>query len=96
MNTARWKISYYLLGSPERSVLSLTAASGKPSSTCLGKPLKETSTSTSTGKASIPTRAKVWNLESILITFDAAIHSEDRNARTNLASQSSVCSFVLF
>jgi hypothetical protein len=37
-----------------RCVLSLTAASGNPTSTVLGSAPGETSTSTSTGNASIP------------------------------------------
>ena len=44
-----------------RCVLSRTAASGSPTSTVLGSPAGETSTSTSTGKASIPKSEKVCN-----------------------------------
>src|SRR6516225_5502152 len=47
-----------------RWMLSLTASSGRPTSTVLGKPA-EASTSTSTGTASIPTSAKVLSLASI-------------------------------
>src|SRR5262245_9276687 len=43
---------------------SLTAISGRPTRTVLGKPV-ETSTSASTGTASMPTRANVFNLASM-------------------------------
>jgi len=45
-------------------MLSLTAISGRPTSTVLGKPA-DASTSTSTGTPSIPTSAKVFSLASI-------------------------------
>ena len=48
-----------------RCVLSLTAASGRPTRMLFGKPAGETSTSTSTGKASIPSNEKVLSLASI-------------------------------
>src|SRR5436305_1869336 len=47
-----------------RWILSRTASSGRPTSTTLGSPA-EVSTSTSTGAASIPTRAKVFSFASI-------------------------------
>src|SRR5262245_52833898 len=45
-------------------MLSLTASSGRPTNTVLGKPA-EASTSTSTGTPSIPTSAKVFSLASM-------------------------------
>src|SRR5262245_14389575 len=45
-------------------MLSRTASSGRPTSTVFGKPA-EASTSTSTGTASIPCSAKVFNLASM-------------------------------
>src|SRR5262245_7863500 len=48
-----------------RWVLSLTAASGRPTRMVLGSAPAETSTSTSTGTASMPTREKVCSLASI-------------------------------
>src|SRR5690349_7858324 len=45
-------------------MLSLTAISGRPTRTVLGSPA-EASTSTSTGRASMPTSAKVLSLASI-------------------------------
>ena len=47
-----------------RWMLSSTAISGRPTRTVLGRPA-ETSTSTSTGTASMPTRAKVFSLASM-------------------------------
>jgi len=47
-----------------RWVLSFTAASGKPTSTVLGNAPGETSTSTSTGNASMPKSEKVCSLAS--------------------------------
>src|SRR5271154_4294816 len=47
-----------------RWMLSLTDVSGKPTRMVLGKPA-EASTSTSTGTASMPTRAKVLSLASM-------------------------------
>ncbi len=49
-----------------RCVLSLTAASGKPTRTVLGSAPGETSTSTSTGKASMPTSEKVFSFASMV------------------------------
>src|SRR5262245_29008369 len=49
-----------------RWTLSLTAVSGRPTRTVLGRPA-ETSTSTSTGRASMPTSAKAFNLASTAI-----------------------------
>ena len=48
-----------------RWVLSRTAASGRPTSTVLGIAVGETSTSTSTGKASIPNSENVRNVASM-------------------------------
>src|SRR5436305_1794513 len=45
---------------------SLTAISGRPTRTVLGRPV-ETSTSASTGTASMPTRANVFNLASMAL-----------------------------
>src|SRR5207237_950920 len=45
---------------------SLTAISGRPTRTVLGRPV-ETSTSASTGTASMPTRAKVLSLASMAL-----------------------------
>src|SRR5438105_2410745 len=53
-----------------RCVLSFTACSGRPTSTVLGRP-SEQSTSTSTGSASMPMRAKVLSLESMQSTVPA-------------------------
>ena len=47
-------------------VLSLTAISGRPTSTTLGSPAGETSTSTSTGRASMPSMEKVLSLASMV------------------------------
>src|SRR5262245_33939403 len=47
-----------------RWTLSLTAISGRPTRTVLGRPA-EASTSTSTGTPSIPTRANVFSLASM-------------------------------
>ena len=60
----RWKPELTIARST-RCVLSLTAASGSPTRTCLGRPLGETSTSTSTGRASMPTSEKVLSLASM-------------------------------
>ena len=60
----RWKPELTMARST-RCVLSLTAASGSPTSTCFGSPLGETSTSTSTGKASMPTNEKVLSVASM-------------------------------
>ena len=48
-----------------RCVLSFTACSGSPTRIVLGIAAAETSTSTSTGKASIPNSEKVWSLASM-------------------------------
>ncbi len=48
-----------------RCMLSRTAASGRPTRIVFGKPAGETSTSTSTGTASIPCNANVFNLASM-------------------------------
>ena len=48
-----------------RWVLSRIAASGMPTSTVAGSAPPDTSTSTSTGTASMPNREKVWSRASI-------------------------------
>src|SRR5207344_669944 len=48
-------------------MLSLTAASGRPTSTVFGSAPAETSTSTSTGSASIPNNENVCSLASMII-----------------------------
>ena len=75
-----------------RWVLSLTAASGRPTSTVLGSARRSTSTSTSTGKASMPTSEKVDSLASIEIGLagrsdrSASQHAADRlHANLSLA-----------
>ena len=52
-----------------RCVLSRIAASGSPTSTVAGRAPPETSTSTSTGTASIPNRENVWSLASMIRPF---------------------------
>ena len=60
----RWKPELTIARST-RCVLSLTAASGRPTSMVFGRPAGETSTSTSTGKASMPSSEKVLSLASM-------------------------------
>jgi len=48
-----------------RWMLSFTACSGRPTRTVFGRADGETSTSTSTGRASIPRSEKVWSLASM-------------------------------
>ena len=60
----RWKPELTIARST-RCVLSLTAASGRPTRTVFGNPAGETSTSTSTGKASMPSSEKVFSLASM-------------------------------
>ena len=60
----RWKPELTIARST-RCVLSFTAASGSPTRSVLGSPAGETSTSTSTGRASMPRSEKVLSLASI-------------------------------
>src|SRR5579864_6173211 len=60
-------------------MLSLTAISGRPTRMTFGKPA-ETSTSTSTGKASMPTRAKAFSLASMAVN-PAGVREQQGTAR---------------
>ena len=56
-----------------RCVLSLTAASGRPTRIIFGSPEGETSPSTSTGRASMPNSEKVLSLASMGVLYHLAL-----------------------